>query len=211
MLEWYRPGMDHHDLMDEVDELLHEVLGTSPGERLTFAEALMRHAGIDPHTADTARLRSAAHAHGIGHGLDLDDPDGWLDLLLVHLVQPNLGLSRPAFVHDYPARQAALARIRPGSPPVAERFEVFVQGQELANGYHELIDAAEQRRRFENDLSKRRALGIEEVPIDERLMEALQAGLPACAGVALGLDRLLMLAQDTDEISKVIAFPIDRA
>jgi len=211
MLEWYRPGFDHHRLMDEVDELLGEILGTAPGERLTYAEVVACHAGVDPDSASLDELRAAALGHGLGHGLDLDDPDGWLDLLMGGVIQPRLGHERPTFVLDYPVRQAALARVRPGSPPVAERFEVFVAGHELANGYHELLDSAEHRRRFSADLERRQALGLPEVPIDDRLLAALEAGLPPCAGVALGLDRLMLLATGSRDLAEVLAFPIDRA
>ncbi len=210
ILEWYRPGWNHHRLMDEVDELLATVLGTPPGERFTYHEAFLRHAGVDPHRSPTADLRARAGELGVSDTSGLER-DGLLDLVLTHLVEPRLGRGRPAFVHDFPASRAALARIRPGDPPVAERFEVFVDGLELANGFHELTDPIEQRQRFEADLAERRRRGLPEVPIDERLLAALAAGLPPCAGVALGIDRLAMLALGTTDISDVIAFPIDRA
>jgi len=139
------------------------------------------------------------------------------------VIEPHLGHGRPSFVHDWPADRAALARVRPGDPPLAERFEVYVEGVELANGYHELIDPAEQRRRFESDLETRRRrrfesdlearrrAGLPEPPIDERLLAGLEHGLPNCAGVALGVDRLVMLAAGTRDISDILAFPIDRA
>jgi lysyl-tRNA synthetase class 2 len=128
-----------------------------------------------------------------------------------HFIEPELGRGGPTFVHDYPASQAALARIRPGNPPVAERFEAWVEGIELANGYHELTDPDEQRRRFEADLDARRENGLPDVPLDENLLAALEHGMPACAGVALGVDRLVMLAAGGDRIDEVIAFPVDRA
>jgi lysyl-tRNA synthetase class 2 len=210
ILEWYRPGWDHHRLMDEVDELLRAVLHTAPGERLSYAEAFERHAGIDPHHAADHQLRERVATFGVAYsdGLRRDD---LLDLILTHQIEARLGLGRATFVHDYPASQAALARVRQGEPPLAERFEVFIDGVELANGYHELVDADEQRRRFESDLEARRVAGLPEVPMDERLLAALEHGLPPCAGVALGVDRLVMLAAGTRDISKVIAFPIDRA
>jgi lysyl-tRNA synthetase class 2 len=125
--------------------------------------------------------------------------------------RPQLGRNGPTSIYDFPTSQAALARVRPGDPPVAERFETWVGGIELANGYHELTDATEQRRRFEADLAARRARGLPEVPIDGRLIAALEHGLPDCAGVALGVDRLVMLAVGADRIDEVIAFPVDRA
>lgn len=212
ILEWYRPGWDHHALMDEIDELLSSILGVETGERLTFAGAFELHAGIDVLRASAAELGSCARDLLPGEAPDLgDDRNGWLDLLLSHALEPHLGHGRPSFVHDWPADRAALARVRPGDPPLAERFEVYVEGVELANGYHELIDPAEQRRRFESDLEARRRAGQPEPPIDERLLGALEHGLPNCAGVALGVDRLVMLAAGTRNIADVLAFPIDRA
>jgi lysyl-tRNA synthetase class 2 len=210
LLEWYRPGWDHHRLMDEIDELLAAVLGSSPGERLSYAQAFERHAAIDPHGASLDELEQRVRNLGVKciTGLDRDD---LLNLLLTHLVEPELGRGHPTFIHDYPASQAALARIRPGDPPLAERFEVFFEGVELANGYHELTDPAEQRRRFEADLAERRRRNLPEVPIDHRLLAALEAGLPDCAGVALGVDRLVMLRAGATDISEVLAFPIERA
>jgi len=229
MLEWYRPGFDHHRLMDEVEELIRAVLGdervdAAPFERSTYREAFRRHAAVDPLTDPVERLAEAA-AEAVGDGSrvpDLgDDRDAWLDLLMVSAVQRRLGSGpdrdsgrrRPTLLYDFPASQAALARVRsvPGEPPVAERFELFIDGMEIANGFHELADAAEQRRRFEHDLVLRQARGLPEVPIDERLLAALEAGLPDCAGVALGFDRLVMVAAEASDIAEVIAFPIDRA
>ena len=221
MLEWYRPGFDHHRLMDEMDELLGMVLGASPAERLTYAEAFERHLGVDPHRASISDLKRSAAARGVElAGAEPEDRDGWLDLLASHGVEPELGRGRPSFVHDFPASRAALARIRPpvepggvppGGMPLAERFEVYVEGVELANGFHELADAAEQRRRFVDANERRRRAGLDPVPIDERLLAALEAGLPDCAGVALGLDRLLMLGTDVSDLRDVLSFPIDRA
>jgi len=160
-----------------------------------------------------AELRAAAIRAGVaGAGaLDLPSCDAWLDLLMSHCVEPHLGTAGIAFVHDYPASQAALARVRDGDPPVAERFEVYVRGVELANGFHELADAAEQARRFEGDNARRRASGLPEMPVDEHLLAALAAGLPDCCGVALGVDRLVMLATGATHIDEVIAFPLERA
>ena len=210
MLEWYRPGFDHHRLMDEVDALLQAVLGAAAAERISYADAFRRHAGIDPHAASDGELRSRVAALGVSGIAELDRDD-LLNLLLTHTVEQRLGVSRPTFLFDYPASQAALARIRPGDPPVAERFEVFIDGVELANGFHELADPDEQRRRFAADLEERRRRGLPEVAVDERLLAALAAGLPDCAGVALGVDRLVMLKAGTRNIADVIAFPIDRA
>ena len=218
ILEWYRPGWDHHRLMDEVGELLDVVLGQGSGrgrgrgERITYSEAFQRHVGIDPHSASPTELAARAHSL-LGDAIpDLgDDRDGWLELLLSHVIEPELGRDGPTFVYDYPASQAALARTRPGDPPVAERFEAWVDGIELANGYHELTDPAEQRQRFEVDLAARRERGLPEVPMDHRLLAAMEHGLPDCAGVAVGVDRVVMLAAGAKRIDEVIAFPVDRA
>lgn len=217
MLEWYRPHFDAMALMDEVEELVSTVLGehirVAPAERLTYRDAFQRYAAIDPFTATVKDLRQRCREIGVGEvpGLSDEDIDGWRDLLLSHVVQPQLGKERPAFIHDYPASQASLARIRPGPPDVAERFEYFIQGLELANGFHELVDVNEQRRRFDSDRARRQKIGVRDVPQDERLLAALESGLPPCSGVALGFDRLVMLAVGTRDIAEVLAFPVDRA
>jgi lysyl-tRNA synthetase class 2 len=210
ILEWYRPGWDHHRLMDEVDELLAATLGSRSSERLSYADAYTRYADSDPHSDPDAALRARVKGLGVPSADDLTRND-LLDLVLTHVIEPKLGHCQPTFIHDYPASQASLARVRDGNPPLAERFEVFVEGVELANGYHELTDSAEQRRRFEADIEMRKAQDLPEVPIDERLLAALDHGLPDCAGVALGVDRLIMVAAGTRNIADVLAFPIDRA
>ena len=210
LLEWYRPGWDHHALMDEVAQLVRALLpDTGPAERLSYGEAFDRHLGLDPHTAPIAALTAAAERQGVA-APELDR-DGWLDLLLTRCVEPHLGRGGPTLLYDYPASQAALARVRPGDPAVAERFELYVDGMELANGFHELTDAAEQRRRFTAEQARRRAQGLPEVALDERLLAALQAGLPECAGVALGVDRLVMAATGAGALEEVLAFPLQRA
>ncbi len=211
LLEWYRPGFDLARLMDEVSALVRSLLPACAGDtRATYGDLFQRHLGIDPHRASVDELRRAARAAGVDPSLEAGDRDAWLDLLMSHCIEPRLpdGL---CFVHDYPASQAALARLRPGDPPVAERFELYLDRVELANGFHELADAAEQRRRFEGDLARRRAEGRPGPPLDEALLQALAAGLPDCSGVALGVDRLLMRVVGADRIDQVLAFPIDRA
>ncbi len=215
LLEWYRPGLDDHRLMDEVDQFLQAVLGCAESERDTYEEIFRRRVGADPHRAGVSELQSRAEALGLravsSSGFSRED---WLHLLMAEAVEPHLGIARPQFLYDFPLELKALARIRKGergTPDVAERFEVFVQGVELANGYHELTDASEQRERFLVDLESRRALGRAEVPIDEKMIAALGRGLPHCAGVALGFDRLVMIAADASAIGSVISFPDDRA
>lgn len=215
LVEWYRPGFDDHALMDELDALMAQIAGAGPAERLSYAEAFQRHAGLDPHRAAPEELARALAAHGVTLDTaaehDGADIDLWRDLAMSHLVGPALGRDRPCLVHDFPASQAALARVKPGGGEVAARFELYWNGLEIANGAHELADAAEQRRRFTADLARRRARGLAEPPMDERLLAALDAGLPDCAGVALGLDRLLMALTGSADIREVLAFPVERA
>jgi lysyl-tRNA synthetase class 2 len=217
LLEWYRPGFDHHALMDEVEALLQHSLSTQLRcERLSYREAFLRHAGFDPLQLDAQALQARARGAGVGVPDSLTeaergDVDLWLDLWMSAVVGPALGLDRPVFIYDFPASQAALARVRPGTPPLAERFELFWQGVELANGFHELTDAAEQRRRFEADQAWRRDNGREVPPFDQALIDALDRGLPPCAGVALGLDRVLALHLGLPTVAAAMAFAADRA
>lgn len=218
LLEWYRIGHDHHDLMADVEALLATALepaglGVPAADRLTYAEALRRHAGVDPLAACTGELRAAARAAGLDDaaGLDPGDRDGWLDRLLTAAVLPRLPDDRPTFIHAWPVSQAALARTDARDPRVAARFELYWGGLELANGCHELADAGEQRARFEADNRRRAAAGRAPMPVDERLLAALEAGLPDCAGVALGFDRLVMLGAGAATIDEVLAFPVERA
>jgi lysyl-tRNA synthetase class 2 len=218
MLEWYRVGMDLHQLMGEVADLVTQVLAGGPAlrlpEQLTYREIFESRVGIDPHSATAADCAAAARTHGVNIPVDLfehHDVAIWRDLLLSHLIEPDLGRDRLTFVYDYPASQASLAQIRPGHPPLAERFELYLNGIELANGFHELADVAEQRTRFERQLHARTASALPPVPLDQRLLAALTHGLPDCSGVALGIDRLVMLAAGAHSIHDVIAFPLERA
>jgi lysyl-tRNA synthetase class 2 len=213
MLEWYRIGWDHHRLIDETAALVACALAlvgrNATLERIAWRDVYLQHLQLDPITTPLTQLQNALgdvriNADGLGR-------DDWLDLLLTHRLQPGFDHDVMLVMHDYPATQAALARVRPGDPPLAERFELYLGPLELANGYHELTDTDEQRLRFQNDLSVRRSRGVFTPPLDERLLQALESGLPACAGVALGIDRLLMAMLDTDRIKDVLAFPFDRA
>jgi lysyl-tRNA synthetase class 2 len=213
MLEWYQPGYDHHALMGEVEELLVEILPeqAEAAQRISYQQAFLEHAGFDPLAAAMPVIRDCARQHGLSDivGLTDEDRDAWLDLLMAQVVIPKL--SGMVFIYDYPASQASLARIKAEDPRVAERFECFIDGMELANGFHELTNAGEQRQRFLAENKKRAAAGLPVMPIDNRLVEALEYGMPACAGVALGIDRLLMLSVGAESISEVLAFPVDRA
>lgn len=212
MLEWYRLGFDQHDLMNEVVALL-ETLDEGPAriEKLSYGEAFRRHVSVDPHRATVAELADAA----TDRGLDVTgrlDRDAWLDLLMSAVVAPAFAADAYTFVYDYPASQAALARThRVDDVEVAARFELFRGELELANGFHELSDADEQRRRFEADLQARQSSGLELPPMDRYLLEALASGLPECSGVALGIDRLLAVLQGGEALDTVLTFPWERA
>lgn len=211
MLEWYRPGFDHHQLMDEVESLVQALVprvGDVTFERRSYRELFVQSVHVDPFATSLPELRAACERVGVDvpDGFDAGSIDDALDLLLVGYIEPELGIGRPLFVHGYPPSQAALAQVRSegDGPATADRFELYVEGVELANGYHELADADEQRRRFEQANRERAALGARQLPIDEPLLDALSAGFPACAGVALGFDRLVMLALGRDRIHDVL-------
>lgn len=213
LLEWYRPGFDPQRLMDEVVALIRAVTATDlPVERCSYKEIFQRTLGIDPHKAGGDELKSCAAAQGIAGARETElDAAGWRDLLLTHRIEPHLGRQGLTFVYDYPADQASLARVRDGDPALAERFELYLGGVEIANGFHELANAREQRDRFAQEQVRRRREGKAEVPMDLNLLAALEAGLPDCSGVALGVDRLLMWMLGVDQIDEVLAFPLDRA
>jgi len=211
MLEWYRPQFNHHDLMNEMDALLCLILKTQPAERYSYAELFETYLQLNPHETNLKILAHCANEHDLHIEASIHDTDTWLQLLMSHCIEPLLGQDRPCFVYDFPSSQAALARIQPGRPAVASRFEVYFKGIELANGFHELADATEQRKRFEENNMKRIAADLKPVPIDELFLAALEQGLPDCSGVALGIDRLIMLACDTSCIADVISFDINNA
>jgi lysyl-tRNA synthetase class 2 len=210
LLEWYRPGFDHHRLMDEVATLVSPLLGLEGRavERLSYREAFLRHAGLDPLEAPLEALQACARGLGISGFEAEGERDLWLDLILTHAVEPQLGRDGLCFLYDYPASQAALAQLSRADPRVAERFELYYRGVELANGFHELADPAEQRRRFEAELAVRREQRMDAVPLDERFLASLEQ-LPDCSGVALGVDRLVMLALGADSLEQVMAFTIE--
>lgn len=208
LIEWYRVRWDYRALMDEVDLLVSQLLGCAPALRLSYQQLFQRYCAVDPWlTTDDTLWRCLAQS-GVDStpAVRATGRSGALDLLLTRVIEPSLRSLGAVLVYDYPPSQAALARLRPEAIPVAERFELYVHGLELANGFGELTDAAEQRQRFVADNVARRAQGLPEVPLDERLLAALAQGLPECAGVALGFDRLVMLATGQSDIRAVQAF-----
>jgi lysyl-tRNA synthetase class 2 len=212
MLEWYRVGWDDRRLAEETVALVQRVLGQVGRQAqvltTTYHKLFLDGVGVDPFTASLEQLQAPLGDVRIdGEGLNRDD---WLDLLMTHCLQPAFPRERITVVHDWPATQCALARIRAGDPPVAERFELYLGSFEVANGYHELNDPAEQRARFERDNRVRAARGLPQPPLDDALLQAL-ASLPDCAGVAVGVDRLLMALRDTARIADVLAFDFARA
>lgn len=216
ILEWYRPHYDLRQLEEEIDALLRHVgsdLGLEPTMRSGYAELWQAHLGLDPHHADTQELRSAATDAEVAspEALARCDRDDLLGLLMAAVVEPQLPKNRPIFVYDFPASQAAMAAVeRRGSAQVARRCELYVDGMELANAYLELLDAAELRQRMHHDRQQRRERGKADSSLDAELLAAMEQGLPPCCGVALGVDRLLMLLCGAKTIDDVLAFPYRR-
>ena len=204
MLEWYRPGFTYESLIAEVEELLRLLLGRDASRRLSYREAFRRFAGFDPMRAGLGDLRRRCRDRGWLEASSAER-DTCLDFLLDASVQGGFG-SGVVTVFDFPASQSSFARLKPDDPGVAERFEVFVDGIEVGNGYRELTDAREQRERLEQDRRKRRRMGLPDTPVDHRLLAALSAGMPECSGVALGLDRIVMIATGHTRVEEVISF-----
>jgi elongation factor P--(R)-beta-lysine ligase len=206
MLEWYRLSFDYYQLMDDVADLLAEVGLTKP-DKMTYAEAFLETVQIDPHTASIKQLQELGGIHGWGS--DSDDHHALLDYLFSEVVIKKLDTSTPLFIYDYPECMAALATLKEGKPRVAERFELFINGMEIANGFNELCDANEQRQRFESESQSRKEKGLSLMPIDPYFLAALESGLPKTAGVAVGIDRLLMVLSEKDDIKDVMTFTLD--
>jgi lysyl-tRNA synthetase class 2 len=221
MLEWYRLGFDHHALMDEINDLLVFLGLLEDSEvvtKITYSALFEEIVGINPNEVSVAELYSCARQHQLGipdsmaaNIRDESERNDWLDLIMTQAIEPVLRERGFVFVFDFPASQASLARISEGSTPVAERFELFANGVELANGFHELTDPEEQKSRFHNEVAIRSKLGLMPVAMDQQLLAALQHGLPDCSGVAVGLDRMLMCLANKHDISAVLAFDHDQA
>jgi len=223
MLEWYRPGFDHHQLMDEVQAFLVHLDLLAPDEsvqKFTYQQLFQHFADIDPHTATREECAACVRLHAIQMGAGRSVPseasieyskDMLLDVILTHIIEPELRKLSFIFVYDYPQNQASLAKIRHGNPSVAERFELFGKGLELANGFNELTDNEEQLQRFTQDQAVRKERGQQDINIDQYLIDSIRNGLPECAGVAIGFDRLLMLACGKQSLEEVLCFPFGRA
>ena len=205
IVEWYRVGGTYHALMGEIDEMLQEVFALPAADRWTYRDAFRHFAAIDPFEASTSALCERCSDQGWCR--PTDDRDELLNLLLVHCVEPGLGRTQPSFLLDYPASQAALARLRGSTPPVAERFELYVDGIEWCNGFQELTDADELIHRFQRQNEIRRGHGKTPLPVDSPLITAMRAGLPESAGVALGFDRAVLHTTGGNSLDEVIAFP----
>lgn len=205
ILEWYRIGFDHHKLMTEMAELLQNILGNIEIEYISYAEMFAKFLNIDCFSAEISDLKKCAEKNGLTNleNFANEDKDTWLEILLTHFIEPHLGKNKITFIYDFPPSQAALAKIRNDNPKVAERFEVYINGVELANGFHELNDPIEQRTRFLDDLKKRQELNLPKIPLDEEFL-ALLPKMPDCAGVALGVDRLLMILANEKTIQDFI-------
>jgi len=209
MLEWYRLGMNHHQLMDELEALLAELMidRKIDVERFSYQQAFLNQLNIDPLEAGFEELKQCAEAHNIEtpQGM-IDDKDIWLDWLMVSVISPGFAKEKFTFLYDYPASQASLARLDKNDSRKANRFELFYGELELANGFYELTEASEQAKRFEHDNEIRQQRGQKLMPVDECLLDALKSGLPECSGVAIGIDRLMMLLTGVDRIDEVISF-----
>lgn len=210
MLEWYRPHFDMYRLINEVDDLLQQILDCLPAESMSYQFAFQEYVGLDPLSATRKELMEAARQQNFIAEED-EDRDTLLQFLFSEMVEPKIGLNAPVVIYHFPSSQAALAQLSPEDQRVAERFEFYYKGVELANGFHELTDADEQRRRFEQDNRQRQKAGLPLRAIDERFLGALQAGMPNTAGVALGVDRLVMIALGVETIKEVISFSIENA
>lgn len=207
ILEWYRIGFTHHDLMDEINLFLQFTVNAKPAGKISYQNLFCQYLNIDPFAITLTELKKIIAEKNIHIDTQYMDHDTALQILLSHLIEPKLGINAPLFLYDFPPSQAALSKIRQGHPTVAERFELYINGVEIANGFHELTDPAEQENRFQKNQQDRKKNNQTIPEIDYYFLEALKSGLPNCAGVAIGLDRLLMHYASTKQIDDVICFP----
>ncbi len=213
LLEWYRIGFDHFNLMDEVGHLLQDVLHCAMPSTYTYQDIFIAHVALDPLIATRDELLALISSMGKLSDwlLATDDNDILLQFIFSEIIEPNIGLEAPCFIYNFPKSQASLAKLCPRDDRVAERFECYYQGIELANGFNELTDSIKQIERFQIDNEKRVSLSLEEKLIDQNFISALVSGMPQCAGVALGIDRLIMLALKSTHIKDVISFSIENS
>lgn len=213
ILEWYRLGFSHFDLMDEVEELLKNVLHCAGSSKISYQQLFMTTIQLDPLSTTFEELLDTIKYHGkYSDWLATEtNIDTLLQFIMSEIIEPTIGKDAPCFLYDFPASQASLAKISPKDSRVAERFECYYRGIELANGFNELTDAKVQVERFKQDNTLRIALGLVDKPTDVNFLSALESGLPACSGVALGIDRLIMLALNKNDIKNVLSFPVERA
>ncbi|PID51438.1 MAG: elongation factor P lysine(34) lysyltransferase [Pasteurellales bacterium] len=210
MLEWYRPHFDMYRLINEVDDLLQQILDCEEADSFSYQFVFQEYVGLDPLSASKKQLVDKAKDQGFQCDED-ENRDALLQFLFSKMVEPKIGQERPVAIYHFPATQAALAQISTEDHRVAERFEFYFNGVELANGFHELQDPEEQIRRFAQDNAQRESMGLPTQEIDQRFLAALKSGIPNCSGVALGVDRLLMLAMGKESIKEVISFDIENA
>lgn len=208
ILEWYRPDFNQHLLINEVEKFFCEVAHFPAATRCSYRALFQDALQIDPLAISLTKLRALVYQK-TAYPAEQTDRDTCLQLLLSHVIEPTIGIDAPIIVYDFPATQAALARLNPADSQVACRFEVYFRGVELANGFHELTDPVEQRRRFEIEMTYKTQQNLPVSPIDERFLAALNNGLPDCAGVAIGIDRLLMLMTNTRSLEEVLTFNIE--
>jgi len=211
MLEWYRIGFNQFDLMSEVSELLKAILGCNEPLFTSYQDIFNQTVSIDPLVASFDELVAVLEQHNKSADwlIDQNDTDALLQFIFTEIIEPTIGIKHPQFIYDFPVAQASLARVSDEDPRVAQRFECYYHGIELVNGFNELTDAAEQLNRFEQDNTKRASQGVPTRPIDENFIAALTHGLPQCSGVALGVDRLVMLAVDSKQIKEVVSFSVE--
>ena len=205
LLEWYRLNWDHHQLMVEISDLLSELLGTPKASKMSYHECFEHFVKVDIYALSDKQLQELVRTQANYLGDD-ESRDTLLQLLFSNLIEPHLGIDAPCFVYDYPISQAALARASEEDPRCAHRFELFIRGVELGNGFYELRDPQEQAKRFASDNQERLELGLPTMASDEKLLAALESGLPDCAGFAMGIDRLLLLKTKATSIGELIAF-----
>ncbi len=215
ILEWYREGWDHWQLMEEIDSLMQLILNTAPATYLSYKDAFNNLLGIDPLSFSAKDFEAVCRQKKSVPPPDLlqpdTDKDEQLNFLMGSFIEPELGKHSPVFLHDYPASQANLAKLYQEKPGYAMRFEVYYRGVELGNGFCELTDPEIQRQRFETENQARLAMGKEELSLDHHFLDALKTGMPECAGVAMGIDRILMLALGIGDLDQIVAFSWSRA